>query len=145
MVSRYDVQGLRNYKKIHQRNRRTGGKWHEVLMRDNFQCTVCANSHNLIIHHRDENNQNNKLSNLQTLCRGCHSRHHNAQREYPLHEKCRKGLHFLSGDNAQSNGMNVKKPRRTCRLCMNERKRKWRKLKMEKTNVSSLYSNDDCS
>jgi DNA-binding transcriptional regulator YiaG len=39
-------------------------------------CEVCGIDDGLVLHHKDRNRSNNKRSNLQTLCRSCHSREH---------------------------------------------------------------------
>ena len=47
-----------------------------VRQRDNFTCQKCNNKKSLIVHHIDENTQNNSLENLVTLCRSCHGKLH---------------------------------------------------------------------
>lgn len=55
---------------------RFNGKKYEVLKRDDYECQICGNKSNLIIHHKDHsgqsNNPNNDVDNLITLCRKCH-------------------------------------------------------------------------
>ncbi len=51
----------------------------EIKFRDKNSCQICQVSGEevqspLAIHHRDENKQNNKPSNLITLCPSCHSK-----------------------------------------------------------------------
>ena len=68
------------------RNRRnwkprlTGPRWERlrryVLDRDSWCCTKCGWYGRLEVHHRDGDPMNNDPSNLLTLCRGCHIRHH---------------------------------------------------------------------
>lgn len=55
-----------------------GGLKYQVLARDGNKCTTCkcADMKRLIIHHKDENKQNNVMENLTTLCRACHARVH---------------------------------------------------------------------
>jgi hypothetical protein len=57
-----------------------GNKQH-VLIRDSFQCQFCNIDKQLIIHHLDGsgNNEqpNNDMDNLVTLCKSCHGRLHN--------------------------------------------------------------------
>lgn len=57
----------------------SGNKKH-VLERDGHQCTKCAETKGLIVHHIDHSGSsekpNNDMSNLTTLCRSCHMRHH---------------------------------------------------------------------
>jgi len=38
----------------------------------NKLCEKCGNSYEIVIHHKDENRKNNKISNLKALCRVCH-------------------------------------------------------------------------
>lgn len=51
-----------------------------ILERDNNKCQICASDENLVAHHIIEWDDNIELrfdlSNGQTLCRGCHMRHH---------------------------------------------------------------------
>ena len=49
-----------------------------VLVRDSWKCTRCKRHGRLEVHHIKElqGGGNNDLSNLTTLCRDCHLRHH---------------------------------------------------------------------
>ncbi len=40
------------------------------------ECFVCCSKYDLIVHHKDNIQTNNDISNLEVLCRECHSRHH---------------------------------------------------------------------
>ena len=40
------------------------------------KCEWCGATKNLIVHHIDENRYNNELTNLVTICRSCHQKHH---------------------------------------------------------------------
>jgi hypothetical protein len=40
------------------------------------KCERCQSTKFLCVHHKDENRENNKLSNLETLCKSCHQEHH---------------------------------------------------------------------
>ena len=42
-------------------------------------CEICGADENLLVHHLDCNHLNNAVSNLQTLCRGCHYKTHQEQ------------------------------------------------------------------
>ena len=50
---------------------RYGGNGLKVLERDNFKCSICGSSDNICIHHN--NGMSNKMDDLVTLCRKCHS------------------------------------------------------------------------
>ena len=58
--------------------RRFGRERKEILERDNYTCQRCGSKKLICIHHIDktgrsvQNNHNNKLENLITLCRKCH-------------------------------------------------------------------------
>ncbi len=52
-----------------------------VLARDGHKCTECGSTEKLVVHHKDGNGRgqskpNNAITNLVTLCRACHARHH---------------------------------------------------------------------
>ena len=40
------------------------------------KCNRCAKTEMLLVHHIDENRHNNKVSNLEILCKKCHQKHH---------------------------------------------------------------------
>lgn len=44
--------------------------------KDNYQCTICLNRDNLVIHHRDFNHYNMELDNMMTVCWECHLKIH---------------------------------------------------------------------
>jgi 5-methylcytosine-specific restriction endonuclease McrA len=55
---------------------RFGGNKYNVLKRDEYECQICGNQKQLVIHHIDGSGQsddvNNDIDNLVTLCRKCH-------------------------------------------------------------------------
>lgn len=40
------------------------------------KCSRCGSCKFLLVHHKDENRENNELSNLEVLCKSCHQKHH---------------------------------------------------------------------
>ena len=62
------------------------GNKHLVLERDGFQCRLCGDRENLVIHHINEKSYHNcdvpdnSLDNLTTLCKSCHSSYHSRKR-----------------------------------------------------------------
>jgi hypothetical protein len=56
-----------------------------VIKRDSGKCQKCAEEKNLVVHHLDGNVNNNKFSNLITLCNQCHLNLHrpNGQKTSP--------------------------------------------------------------
>jgi len=48
----------------------------KIKERDNFICQDCGTNQNLVIHHLDENKENNNPENLITLCWSCHMARH---------------------------------------------------------------------
>ena len=49
-----------------------GGKYYNILKRDNNQCQICYETTRLHIHHIDGDKKNNNDNNLITLCKRCH-------------------------------------------------------------------------
>lgn len=45
------------------------------------KCDMCGSEKDLLIHHKDENHYNNTFTNLQCLCRGCHTSVHNRSKK----------------------------------------------------------------
>lgn len=43
-------------------------------------CETCGCDESLVVHHRNEDRYDNRVENLQILCRGCHNRHHHRLR-----------------------------------------------------------------
>jgi predicted HNH restriction endonuclease len=64
--------------KLLREERDFGGKKNEALKRDGYACRLCGSKQMILVHHIDktgrsvENNHNNNLDNLITLCRKCH-------------------------------------------------------------------------
>lgn len=58
---------------------KTGIQAYRNIYRDahkDIKCELCGSTRYLCIHHKDENRYNNKLDNLQCLCKSCHQKHH---------------------------------------------------------------------
>lgn len=54
--------------------------YYQRIIKDNLDissCSICGSKKFILIHHKDKNRKNNKLSNLQVLCKSCHSKTHN--------------------------------------------------------------------
>ena len=50
---------------------------HTIAMeRDYFSCQTCGSLKSLVVHHKDNDDRNNSLPNLITLCRPCHAKLH---------------------------------------------------------------------
>jgi hypothetical protein len=45
-----------------------------IKKKDNYECQMCFNNKNLVVHHLDYNKKNNKEDNLITLCKYCHGK-----------------------------------------------------------------------
>lgn len=43
-----------------------------VYLKQYIKCAFCGTEKNIHIHHKDENNKNNKTNNLMLLCSACH-------------------------------------------------------------------------
>lgn len=39
-------------------------------------CERCSSTEKLLVHHKDEDRDNNELQNLEILCKSCHQKHH---------------------------------------------------------------------
>jgi hypothetical protein len=74
-----------------------GYKWNRSLKRkirerDGQKCKECKEKRKaLVVHHIDYNKQNNKTSNLITLCRSCHSKTNFGRKEWQKHFKAMLG------------------------------------------------------
>lgn len=54
------------------------------------KCNRCGSTLNICVHHRNEDRTNNKIENLEVLCKSCHQNHHcirNLQGRYEPHIK----------------------------------------------------------
>lgn len=40
------------------------------------KCERCGSNTHILVHHKDENRENNSLENLEVLCKKCHQHHH---------------------------------------------------------------------
>lgn len=82
-------------------------EWAEIrnkaLIRDNFKCSLCGNTHNLQVHHLNYNNfmnETNHLEDLMTLCNKCHEKIEKQKEEQQIlcndfYEKRKKYQGFL--------------------------------------------------
>ena len=82
-----DKDRLKQYTQKAKDNYSFGGNRKAALERDNYTCQHCGSKDDLHVHHIDGNgtttpkeHRNNVLENLQTLCRGCHTRVHSLLR-----------------------------------------------------------------
>lgn len=86
-----DKKRLKKYTDKSRDNYFFGGNREAALARDQHTCQHCGSKDDLHVHHIDgrgttthKDFRNNALENLLTLCRGCHTRVHAAQR----HSNC---------------------------------------------------------
>ena len=81
---------LKSYWQQWHRDRNFGGNYEKVLDRDGGKCLLCGSKKSIIVHHVDENRQNNEMDNLRTLCRKCHPKiHYSKDRVKIQSELCR--------------------------------------------------------
>lgn len=70
-----------------QNEKRYGGNYYTVFMRDNCCCALCGSTKNLCVHHIDGYKENDPESCLPgcllTLCRSCHIRVHRSGLKIP--------------------------------------------------------------
>lgn len=59
------------------------GRW--GIKKKKTKCANCGATTNLLHHHIDHNEKNNKPSNIRVLCKRCHERHH--ERGYNFNRK----------------------------------------------------------
>lgn len=78
----------------------TARKINELILKVD-KCEICGNEKNLDVHHKDFNEKNNNINNLQVLCRSCHMKKHrpksicmvkNCNRVVKGHGYCEKHL-----------------------------------------------------
>ncbi len=84
LVSGYITTEKRNKNKI--KNKELNQLFQFVFERDNNECQICKSKNELIIHHIDENWENNISNNLVCLCNNCHLNLHR-----PKNQKREKG------------------------------------------------------
>jgi len=48
---------------------------------DKFKCIHCSSRNNLVVHHWNKDKKDNRIKNLITLCRSCHAKLHNINRD----------------------------------------------------------------
>lgn len=76
-VSRQRVhQNTSGYQRLNHSGRHKNG-WYAVLKsqvyeRDHHTCQHCSSTESLIVHHIDNDDNNNEVGNLLTLCKSCH-------------------------------------------------------------------------
>ena len=73
-----------------------GGKKYKVLRRDGHRCSLCTSVSDLIVHHKNFSIKDNSLSNLQTLCRSCHSKIHSEKIK-----RCKATGKYIGGQNGR--------------------------------------------
>lgn len=109
MIKVRDKDKISDFQKGQRDKTLFGGKRQDVLERDNFECQGCGMSQEkhfvlfntqLIIHHKDgcgrgEENPNNDMENLITLCIRCHTKVHHFLR------KISKYGHLLEQDDSE--------------------------------------------
>ena len=52
-----------------------GGTTYRHLV-DINSCEICGSVNNLVVHHKNHNHSDNRVDNLQVLCKRCHQNHH---------------------------------------------------------------------
>lgn len=52
------------------------GRWSETNKPPKTKCAKCGSTSNLLYHHKNRNEQDNKRSNIQVLCSACHNKVH---------------------------------------------------------------------
>jgi 5-methylcytosine-specific restriction endonuclease McrA len=79
-INRYSRQcrlnNIDKYKKVALKgshHRRFGGLREQVIERDNKSCQICGYSSSIVVHHINENPKDNRIENLITICRICHT------------------------------------------------------------------------
>jgi len=80
-VKKIKVKKLKNDRRLEYKKYLNSTKWkairREILLRDNYRCVYCYSMDDLHIHHLNYDNfKNEKLSDLITLCKGCHKGEH---------------------------------------------------------------------
>jgi len=65
---------------------------------DIIACEKCSSESHIVIHHMDENRKNNKLDNLQMICRSCHAKEHNLGRFLPSDGGWSKRTNIIGGE-----------------------------------------------
>lgn len=66
------------------------------------KCNRCPSGKHLVIHHKDEDHGNDTMSNLEVLCKSCHSKHHRVHHNTPWYQRRHARLHLKNGKEVQS-------------------------------------------
>lgn len=85
-------EGLKEYWQAWHRKKSFGGKYEEVLHRDNGKCVLCGNKKSIIVHHIDEDRSNNVVENLVTLCRRCHPKVHYSKQKVKIQSELHRNM-----------------------------------------------------
>jgi len=49
----------------------------KIIRKEIKKCCICSSKRFLLVHHKDKNHENDKLNNLQVICKSCHAKVHN--------------------------------------------------------------------
>jgi len=58
--------------------------YYQRLAKDNFkqECSICKSTKNILVHHKNQDQKDNRLENLVVVCKSCHSLiHHRIRRQ----------------------------------------------------------------
>lgn len=85
-----------DYARLQREQRHYDGLREPVLQRDRYKCVRCGSTEDLTVHHKDGNGRNmppdaknNRMENLETVCRPCHMQIHMPKIRSALYSKYR--------------------------------------------------------
>lgn len=93
-VQEHREEKLKYWAEFH-RKKFFGGYYYQVLKRDNNKCVLCGNK-NIIVHHINEDKNDNRMENLVVLCRKCHPKIHYSKNRLKIQSELHSNMQRLA-------------------------------------------------
>lgn len=70
--------------------------YHARKLKPDGPCERCGSTRSVLVHHRDGDYTNNKIENLERLCKSCHEKEHSKKATCAICGDKAKGLHLCN-------------------------------------------------